>query len=118
MGSADDYIAWAERVHGKLWRYVYRLRNDDALADDAVQHALSDAWARWESPDWDQIDYAWFCRHVYRVARNHVYKDRRDWRRWQEALPDDVPDRPGGIPQARREAVWAFVQQLPQDLRE
>ena len=112
-----DFELWVTEKSDALLRFAYVLTGDRALAEDAVQDALTTACARWGRVSRADDPEAYVKRMVVNA---HISWWRR-FRRREAPVTDPVrtayaaPD--GAADRAESEAVWALCATLPDKQR-
>src|ERR1700712_3937934 len=115
--GAIDFEQWVTEKSDALLRFAYVLTGDKALAEDAVQDALTTACARWARVSRADDPEAY-------VKRMGVKAHISWWRRFRpRGAPVEEPTRTaaaapdGAGSRAEAEAVWALCATLPDKQR-
>lgn len=115
-----DQAAFAEiaaATYGRLHSLAYGILRDRALAEDAVQQAMLDAWRNLPK----LRDPARFEAWTYRLTVNACYAESKRARRWLPNMPIDSPPEPVAPdeigPVAERELLDRGFRQLSVDQR-
>lgn len=85
-----DHAAFAEiatATYGRLHSMAFGILRDRALAEDATQQAMLDAWRNLPK----LRDPARFEAWIYRLVVNACYAESRRARRWLPNMPIDTP---------------------------
>ena len=88
-----DQAAFAEiaaGTYGRLHSLAYGILRDRALAEDAVQQAMLDAWRNLPK----LRDPARFAAWTYRLTVNACYAESKRAKRWLPNMPIDSPREP------------------------
>lgn len=118
MGLAEDFSAWVDKVRPDLFERARRLSNDPSLADDAVQHALTDAWRRHESLGREGMTFETFQAFLFTAARRYVYLAWRERNRHESLLRARASRLTETALLGRQKDIWPLVQRLPDDARD
>jgi RNA polymerase sigma-70 factor (sigma-E family) len=116
QSGAVDFELWVTEKADALLRFAYVLTGDHALAEDAVQDALTTACARWGRVSQADDPEAYVKRMVVNA---HISW----WRRFRRReAPVEEPTRTSAAPdgaasRADAEAVWALCATLPDKQR-
>jgi len=116
-GDAEAFREIVQAHSRPLWRAAYRVLNDAAAAEDAVQNAFLNAWRTLDRFD----DRAQLSTWLYRIVMNAAIDLRRQRSRRQAlagALPEDdhgqiTVKSPAADP--HREAVWRQIAERARD---
>lgn len=115
-----DQAAFAEiaaATYGRLHSLAYGILRDRALAEDAVQQAMLDAWRNLPK----LRDPARFEAWTYRLTVNACYAESKRNKRWLPNMPIDSPPEPVAPdeigPVAERELLDRGFRQLSVDQR-
>lgn len=107
-GDAEAFRAIVEAYSRPLWRAAFRVLDDAAAAEDAVQDAFLRAWRALDRFD----EKAEFSTWLYRIAINAAIDLRRERRRRETrtgALPEDSHGQvtaSSDAPDPHRTAYW------------
>jgi RNA polymerase sigma-70 factor (sigma-E family) len=112
-----DFEQWVTQKADALLRFAYVLTGDKALAEDAVQDALTTACSRWGRVSKADDPEAYVKRMVVNA---HISWWRR-FRRREAPVEDPVRTAPaapdGTAARAESEAIWALCATLPDKQR-
>ncbi|MFG1621031.1 SigE family RNA polymerase sigma factor [Kribbella sp. NPDC049227] len=115
--SPIEFELWVSEKADALLRFAYVLTGDKALAEDAVQDALTTACARWSRVSRADDPEAYVKRMVVNA---HISWWRR-FRRREAPSPDPIRTAPsasdGATARAESDAVWALCATLPDKQR-
>jgi RNA polymerase sigma-70 factor (ECF subfamily) len=117
-GDAEAFREIVQAHSRSLWRVAFRILDDEAAAEDAVQSALLSAWRALDRYD----DRAQFSTWLYRIAMNAAIDLRRERNRRQAfagVLPEDARGQvalrsPAADPQ--HQAVWRQLADRARDV--
>ena len=116
-GDPEAFRGIVETYSRPLWRAAYRVLNDDAAAEDAVQNAFLHAWRALDRFD----ERAELSTWLYRIAINAAIDHRRERTRRETfagALPEDASGQVAvrsGEADPLRHAVWRQLVDRAQD---
>ena len=116
-GDQAAFAEIASATYGRLHSLAYGILRDRALAEDAVQQAMLDAWRNLPKLRNPARFEAW----TYRLTVNACYAESRRAKRWLPNMPIDDPPDPVALdeigPIADRELLDRGFRQLPVDQR-
>lgn len=116
-GDQAAFVEIAREIYGRLHSLAYGILRDRALAEDATQQAMLDAWR-----NLDQLrDPSRFVAWCYRLTVHACYAESRKARRWMPNMPIDTPKEPIARdeigPIADRDQLERGFRELPVDQR-
>ena len=89
-GDQAAFAEIASTTYGRLHSLAYGILRDRALAEDAVQQAMLDAWRNLPK----LRDPARFDAWTYRLTVNVCYAEAKRSKRWLPNMPIDTPREP------------------------
>ena len=89
-GDQAAFAEIASATYGRLHSLAYGILRDRALAEDAVQQAMLDAWRNLPK----LRDPARFEAWSYRLTVNVCYAEAKRAKRWMPNMPIDTPASP------------------------
>jgi RNA polymerase sigma-70 factor (ECF subfamily) len=116
-GDQAAFVEIASATYGRMHSLAYGILRDRALAEDAVQQAMLDAWRNLPK----LRDPARFEAWTYRLTVNACYAEAKRAKRWLPNMPIDSPREPVAPdeigPIADRELLDRGFRQLSVDQR-
>lgn len=116
-GDQAAFAEIASATYGRMHSLAHGILRDRALAEDAVQHAMLEAWRNLPK----LRDPARFDSWTYRMTVNACYTEARRAKRWLPNMPIDTPREPAAPdeigPIADRELLDRGFRQLSVEQR-
>jgi RNA polymerase sigma-70 factor (sigma-E family) len=112
-GFESDFTAFVEGHQRRLRGVAYLVCGDWHRAEDAVQTALANVYARWPRIEADPGPWAYARRAVVNAA---IDEGRRPWRR-REAVGHPAPPEVAALPGSLDDATLAALSALPKRQR-
>jgi RNA polymerase sigma-70 factor (ECF subfamily) len=116
-GDQAAFAEIASATYGRLHSLAFGILRDRALAEDAVQQAMLDAWRNLPKLREPARFEAW----MYRLTVNVCYAESRRAKRWLPSMPIDTPREPAAPdeigPVADRELLDRGFRQLSVEQR-